>query len=156
MTLPLEIERIRPQIEEKVRESGAELLELNYFRMTGRSILRLIVDKDGGVTLEDCAGINRLLGAYLDGMEDGLTGAYMLEVNSPGLDRPLKTDRDFTKAQGETLRVTYQDEQGKTFTVTGRLNAYTGQMLDMTVQPKGTTLSVPQAKVLKAVRDIRI
>jgi ribosome maturation factor RimP len=63
MTLPLEIERIRPQIEEKVRESGAELLELYYFRMTGRSILRLIVDKDGGVTLEDCAGINRLLGS---------------------------------------------------------------------------------------------
>jgi ribosome maturation factor RimP len=80
----------------------------------------------------------------------------MLEVNSPGLDRPLKTDRDFTKAQGETLRVTYQDERGKTFTVTGRLNAYEGQMLDMTVQPKSTPLSVPLAKVLKAVRDIRI
>lgn len=154
--LPLEIERIKPQIEAKISELGAELVELSYFRMTGRSILRVIVDKDGGVTLEDCSNINRQLGEYFDSLEEGFSGAYLLEVNSPGLDRPLKSDRDFTKAQGESLRITYQDEQGKTMTVTGMLNAYSDGTLAMTLTPKGTELSVPVSRVLKAVRDIRI
>ncbi len=156
MMLPPEIEKIRPQVEEKIREFGAELVALDYFRMTGRSILRLTVDKNGGVTLEDCAAVNRQIGIFFDGLSELFTGAYLLEVNSPGLDRPLKTDRDFEKALGEILRVTYQDALGKTMTVTGILKTYADRKLEMILEPKGAELFVPAAAVLKAVRDIRI
>jgi len=66
--------------------------------------LRVYIDKPGGVTVDDCADVSRQLSAILD-VEDPLPGSYMLEVSSPGLDRPLVTANDFRRFIGEMVKV---------------------------------------------------
>jgi len=78
---------------------GVDLIEKDLFGTGDRKILRVFIDKDGGVSVEDCASVNRYLSEAID-------GSYTIEVSSPGLDRPLKTKRDFERNLGRMLRVT--------------------------------------------------
>lgn len=68
--------------------------------------LRVYIDKSGGVTLDDCAELSRKLDLLLD-QEDFIQRAYLMEVSSPGLDRPLKNDSDFTRYAGQTVDVSF-------------------------------------------------
>ncbi len=83
---------------------GMELVHVEFRREPGGRILRLYIDKPGGVTLGDCAGISRELGDILDAhLED--SGAYNLEVSSPGLERPVGRLSDFARFAGRGARV---------------------------------------------------
>lgn len=77
-----------------------ELVDVE-FKKSGRSyVLRLFIDKPGGVTLDDCTEVSRELSLVLD-VEDIIPGRYTLEVSSPGLDRPLKKEQDFIRYKGQ-------------------------------------------------------
>lgn len=122
------MDEIRAQIE----GFGAELVEVLFRRANQRNILTFLVDKTGGITLEDCAKLNQKLGVFFDrlaetGDSDGafFQGRYMLEVSSPGLDRPLKTPRDFGRAMGQRLRVQYRGGEFSRLTLLGKLSAVT-------------------------------
>jgi ribosome maturation factor RimP len=96
--------RIREMAEILLKESGLELVELE-FRREGRGwVLRLFIDKPGGVSLDDCAAISRELGNQID-VEDMIPSSYTLEVSSPGLDRPLKREEDFLKQIGKMIQL---------------------------------------------------
>jgi len=86
--------------------AGVDLIEKDLFG-GNRKILRIFIDKDGGVDVEDCASVSRYLSEELDKEDnsDIIEGAYTVEVSSPGLDRPLKTKRDFERNLGRKLRV---------------------------------------------------
>jgi len=88
--------------------SGVDLLEKDLFGVGKRKILRVFIDKNGGVSVENCASVSRFLSEELDKEEnaDLIDGSYTIEVSSPGLDRPLKTKRDFERNLGRTLRIT--------------------------------------------------
>jgi len=88
--------------------SGVDLIEKDLFGAGKRKILRVFIDKNGGVSVENCASVSRFLSEELDKEEnaDLIDGSYTIEVSSPGLDRPLKTKRDFERNLGRTLRVT--------------------------------------------------
>jgi ribosome maturation factor RimP len=88
--------------------SGVDLLEKDLFGAGKRKILRIFIDKSGGVSVENCASTSRYLSEELDKAEnaDLIDGSYTIEVSSPGLDRPLKSKRDFERNLGKTLRVT--------------------------------------------------
>ena len=75
---------------------GMELVDIEYRRESKGWILRLILDKEGGVTLDDCTRVSQEVGRNLD-VEDFIQTPYTLEVSSPGLTRPLKTEKDFMK-----------------------------------------------------------
>ena len=81
-----------------VEALGYELVDLD-FRVGRRGLLRIFIDKQNGVNLEDCELVSRQLSAYLD-VEDPLPGRYVLEVSSPGLDRPLRTLEHFRPLPG--------------------------------------------------------
>ena len=85
---------------------------MTFRRIGGRHILTVTADKDGGITLDDCAGINQRLSHFFDEREresgEALQGSYHLEVVSPGLDRPLKTERDFRRAVGDTVMISFR------------------------------------------------
>jgi len=87
--------------------AGVDLIEKDLFSAGKRKILRIFIDKDGGVDVENCAKVSRCLSEELDKEEnlDIIEGAYTVEVSSPGLDRPLKTKRDFERNLGKKLRV---------------------------------------------------
>ncbi|MBI5584679.1 MAG: ribosome maturation factor RimP [Deltaproteobacteria bacterium] len=97
--------RIRELAEILLKESGLELVDLE-FRREGRGwVLRLFIDKPGGVTLDDCAAVSRELGDQIE-VEDLIPLSYTLEVSSPGLDRPLKKEEDFLKQIGKLIQLT--------------------------------------------------
>ena len=86
--MALEIERVQQIAERVAASSGLELVEVE-FRGGGKSrLLRIFIDKPGGVTHEDCANLSREVSTILD-VEDVVPGSYLLEVSSPGLDRKL-------------------------------------------------------------------
>ena len=74
-----------------------ELVDLEYVKENGRYFLRVYIHKDGGVNLEDCQKMSENLSEKLD-QEDPIRGTYYLEVSSPGLDRPLKSDKDLKRS----------------------------------------------------------
>ncbi|NLN15645.1 MAG: ribosome maturation factor RimP [Tissierellia bacterium] len=77
-------------------ELGFELVDVEYVKEFGSYILRIFIDKEGGVNTDDCERMSEKLSALLD-EKDPIKNPYFLEVSSPGLDRPLKTDRDLER-----------------------------------------------------------
>jgi ribosome maturation factor RimP len=94
----------RPLAESLCDDMGLELVQLEYLRDRGGRIMRLYIDKPGGVTLEDCAAISRELGDVLDVQLPEL-GTYHLEVSSPGPNRPLARPADFDRFRGRRAKI---------------------------------------------------
>ena len=93
-------QKVLPYLEPITAECGVELADLEFV-------------KEGGVTIDDCEAVSRALEAKLD-EADPIEQAYILEVSSPGIDRPLKKDEDFVKYQGEMIDVKlYKAQEGR-------------------------------------------
>ncbi|MDD2211435.1 MAG: ribosome maturation factor RimP [Clostridia bacterium] len=96
-----------------VMEKGMELVDVEFVKEGAHRYLRLFLDKDEGINLDDCEKISKEISALLD-QEDPIKQAYFLEVSSLGLDRPLKREKDFQKYQGYKVMVkTYSSFAGK-------------------------------------------
>lgn len=127
---------------------GYELVLVELARERQGAVLRLFVDKEGGVTLEDCARISREVGAVLD-VEDPIEGAYHLEVSSPGLDRPLVRERDFVRFAGRRARiVTHEERVGGRRTFRGVLQGVEGDAVLLLVD--GQPMRIPLAEIARA------
>lgn len=98
-------------IEPVVVEYGCELVEIQLVQRKANALVRVLVDKAGGVTIDDCTSVSHQVSYLLDA-NDPLESRYTLEVSSPGLDRPLVTQADFRRKIGETVRVFLQGEAG--------------------------------------------
>ncbi len=98
------MERIRDMARGILEFEGMEFVHLEMKNQGGTAFLRLYIDREGGVTLDDCSRVSRRLSAQLDA-EDPIDGHYTLEVSSPGLDRPLFGDRDFERFRGHLIQV---------------------------------------------------
>jgi ribosome maturation factor RimP len=97
-------EQVRRLLEPVLARDGLELVEVEWLRLAGRWTLRLLVDKPGGVTIDDCQGASRTVEPILD-VEDLIEPAYDLEVSSPGLDRPLRRPEHFQQYAGQRAHV---------------------------------------------------
>ena len=91
-------------IEPLLEDAGFELVEVEYLTMHGRWVLRLYIDKEGGVTIDDCADVSRELGDIID-VKEVIDHEYILEVSSPGLNRPLRKEKDFIKVIGSNIKL---------------------------------------------------
>ena len=96
--------KVLPILEPIIAEKGLELVDLEFVKEGVNWYLRVYIDKDGGVNIDDCEAVSRALEVKLD-EKDPIEQAYILEVSSPGIDRPLKKDADFVKYQGEIIDV---------------------------------------------------
>ncbi|MGF0034112.1 ribosome maturation factor RimP [Bariatricus sp. SGI.154] len=121
-----------------VDEHGFELVDVEYVKEGGTWYLRAYIDKPGGITVDDCEVVSRRLSDILD-EKDYIDDAYILEVSSPGLGRPLKKEKDYKRSLGEEVEIrTYRMiEKQKEFT--GILKSYddktvTIEMEDETVR----------------------
>lgn len=132
---------------------GLELVDVQFVKEGGRCYLRLYVDKEGGVNLDDCAAASRAVDALLD-ETDPISTPYSLEVSSPGIERPLKQDADFTRFAGQLVRVT-------TFAPIDGRRSFVGELLGMAdglvqIRVKGEgkapvqEMAIPRAQVAKA------
>lgn len=91
---------LQPMVDEK----GFELVDVEYVKEGSNWYLRAYIDKPGGITIDDIEPISRELSEKLD-EEDFISDAYILEVSSPGLGRPLKKDKDFQRSIGEEIEI---------------------------------------------------
>ncbi len=87
-----------------IEKNHFELVDVEYVREGSNWFLRVYIDKDGGITVDDCELISRALSDLLD-VEDYIPDAYILEVSSPGLGRQLKKDKDFKRSIGEVIEL---------------------------------------------------
>ena len=99
---------------------GLELVDVEFVSETGRWVLRIYMDKEGGVTLDDCAQVSRELGDIIDA-EDIIDFPYVLEVSSPGLNRVLKKEHDFVRSIGKLVKMTMSKPVDNRRNFTGRL-----------------------------------
>lgn len=116
-------EKATALLEPIVRQNGVEIYDVEYVEEAGEWYLRAYIDKEGGVTIDDCEAVSRALSDALD-ENDFIEDAYFLEVSSPGLGRQLKKDKHFEKSLGEEVELkTYKPiEKQKEFT--GVLKSY--------------------------------
>ncbi len=87
-----------------VESNNFELVDVEYVKEAGNWYLRIYVDKEGGITVDDCEVVSRALSDKLD-EKDFIDDAYILEVSSPGLGRPLKKDKDFDRSIGKEVEI---------------------------------------------------
>ncbi len=97
-----------------------ELVEIQFRREGQGWVLRFFIDKEGGITVDDCAAVSREISAWLE-VEDCIDHAYVLEVSSPGLERPLKRPQDFIRFAGRRVRVKLRQDTGQGKVVIGTL-----------------------------------
>jgi len=98
------VKQISDLVEPILNELGFELIDAEYVTNQGRWVLRLYVDKEGGVTIDDCAKVSYELGDLID-IKNVIEHEYILEVSSPGLNRPLKKEADFIRVIGKKVKV---------------------------------------------------
>lgn len=99
-------------VEPIAAEQGVELVDVEYIKEGGQYILRVYLDKSGGITIDDCQQVSNILSDLLD-EKDPIPEAYLLEVSSPGIDRPLKKDADFVRFAGQKVDIsTYAPVNG--------------------------------------------
>ena len=101
-----------------IEENGFELVDVEYVKEAGNYYLRVYIDKEGGITVDDCEVISRALGDKLDA-DDFIDDSYILEVSSPGLTRPLKKEKDYAKSIGKLIDI-------KLYKAVEGLKEYTG------------------------------
>lgn len=83
---------------------GFELVDVEYVKEGGEWYLRSYIDKEGGITINDCEAVSRLFNEKLD-QEDFIEESYIMEVSSPGLGRPLKKEKDYKRSMGKELEI---------------------------------------------------
>jgi ribosome maturation factor RimP len=151
----MNIERIEVLLNEIAEQVNCDMVEYTIFQAGSRKIFRIFIDADTGVTVDLCAKFSRELGTVLD-LEELIEDEYVLEVSSPGIDRPLKTEKDFQKNIGRTLKVTFAEPiEGvtkKKFLV-AELTGVTDEALLMKV--KKDDVQVPREKILTAKIEIQ-
>ena len=150
-------EQIRSLTADVANDCGYELFDVSLSGVGKRTFLRVFIDKEGGITLDDCEIFSRRLEALLD-VEDLIAGPYTLEVSSPGLDRPLKSLADFQRNIGKMIRVVTKESIGNQSFFVGRLEGVDGETIRLSLSDgKGKKeVLVPLSGVSKARLEITL
>ena len=136
-------ERVKAIALPLLKEKGLELLEVQYRREQHGWVLRLVIDKPGGVSLDDCVAVSRELSQVLD-IEDFVDQAYNLEVSSPGLDRPLKSLADFQRFRGRMAKVVTNEPIAGEHVFVGRIEETEGESIVLAVGRREVVIPFPQ------------
>lgn len=140
-------ERLLELVEPIVEEHEATIVDLELTGVISNQTLRLLIYKDSGITVDLCGEISREVGDLLD-IEDPIPGRYRLEVTSPGLTRPLKTDGDFTRASGRLLKIVLSSGR----TIHGRLRVWDSE--EITIEVDGEEQKIGRPEIAKATIEI--
>ncbi len=134
--------RVQALAEDLLFNLGYELVDLELSQGDDSVFLRLYIDQEGGVSLDDCTHVSRMLGALLD-VEDPIPGRYNLEISSPGLNRRLSRPKDFQTRLGETVKVQLLKPFNGRRRFKGILLDCQDNPLTVTIEVAGETFIVP-------------
>ena len=139
---------IRKVTEPIIEASGMELIKVEMLTKEKGRILRLYIDKEGGVNLDDCVKISRQINPVLD-VEDIIHGSYVLEVSSPGLDRPLVREKDFLKYKGKLVKIQIKEPIDNRRNYKGKIVDVKEGILILSME-EGKTAELPLFLIVKA------
>lgn len=134
-------------LEPVVTGMGYELVEIEYQPSTRHGVLRIYIDQEDGIQLEDCTEVSNQVSALLD-VEDPIPGNYNLEVSSPGMDRPLSRLEDFQRFEGEIVKIKVGMAINGQRNFKGRLCGVTGD--EVCIEFDGKQVALPLASIEKA------
>lgn len=134
-------------------DQRVEVLEVRLLGRGKGALLRVTIDRSGGVTLDDCERFSRSLGLLLDA-EDYLQGPYNLEVSSPGLDRPLTVLKDFERHKGKLVRIITKDKIDNQNFFLGRIIGITADIIRLDIS--GEERNIPFDNISRARLEIEI
>jgi len=150
--MPKEVaDRVRAIADLILTEQRIELVEVEYRREAKGWVLRLYIDKEGGVTLDDCSRISQAVGRSLD-VEDFILNPYTLEVSSPGLTRLLKNEKDFLRYRNRLIKVRTIDPVENRRQFKGKLLGTSEGRIEIEVD--GGVFQIPLSNVAKANLEI--
>ena len=129
-----------------IEENNFELVDVEYVREGADYYLRVYVDKEGGINIDDCVTVSRALEAKLD-EADRLEDAYILEVSSPGLTRPLKKEKDFARSIGKLVEGRLYRAQDGTKEFSGYLDAYDEQTVTIVPEDEDTPIILERSNI---------
>jgi ribosome maturation factor RimP len=140
------VERVRSVALRVTADRSFELVDVEMKRAAGNALVRLYVDKPGGIGLDDLQSVSEEVSAILDA-EDPIEGHYTLEVSSPGLDRPLRAEEDYRRFAGKLAKVSsYEPVDGRRQWI-GRIVGCEGGIVTLELEKGQGLARVPLAKV---------
>ena len=128
-----------------VEANHFELVDVEYVKEAGNWYLRIYIDKEGGININDCELVSRAFSDILD-KEDPIEDAYILEVSSPGLGRPLKKDKDFQRNLGEEVEVRTYKPIDKQKEFVGLLDAWDKESVTLQME-NGETMTISRSDI---------
>jgi ribosome maturation factor RimP len=137
--------RLETLAEQALAALHLELVQLVYRKEGPRWVVRLFIDREGGVTLDDCARASEQFGTLLE-VEDAIPHSYTLEVSSPGLDRPLVGERDYRRFTGRRARIKTNRPLDGQRNFRGIIVGYAGDCVRLAV-PDGREVDIPMADI---------
>lgn len=150
------IEKIRPQIESILGKKGYELFDITLRSESTGKILRITIDSKKGTGIEDCSEASRLVSAFLDA-DDSLIpfDNYSLEVSTPGLTRPLRSEHDFDMFKGRKCKITTKtkDESGRA-SYTGIIRSVKDGAVELFVEKENKTFCITIENISKANLEV--
>jgi ribosome maturation factor RimP len=130
---------------------GLDLVDVEFKKEGNNWFLRVYIDKDGGIDIEDCGVVSEELSQLLD-QQDPITQAYFLEVSSPGAERPLKKEKDVKTAIGKSIHITTYEPFDGQKAFEGKLLAFDGETLtlEIKIKTRRKEMTIPYNKVASA------
>ena len=132
---------------------GYELVEIEFNAHPKNKILRLYIDKEGGVVIEDCSAVSHQISALID-VEDPIEGFFNLEVSSPGLDRPLRKISDYVRFAGEQVKLKTSMPHDGQRNFKGQIKAVNDDLVVIECEGKEVSLPVSAIEKARLIPDI--
>ena len=150
-------EQIEQQIQRIVESEGLELVHIDYRKQGHGFLLRVDIDKDGGVNIDDCQLVSQQISTWLD-VEDPIPAELELQVSSPGLDRKFYSNKDYEKFVGRLVRIKTGKAIRGLHVIVGRLKSFDGSTVVVTdpVMKKDADYAVPLADIKETRLEVEI
>ena len=147
------VEEVKELVSNLLQDKGIELVDLVYRKEGPKIVLRLTLDKKDGITLDECGAVNEQLGELLD-RENVLAEGYILEVCSPGLDRPLKSKKDFDRVAGKLVKVNTYGPVGDKREHVGKVVSCDEEIVAIELKGEKIIRKIPLDKISRARLEI--
>jgi ribosome maturation factor RimP len=150
-------ERVENEIEKIVASEGLELVHIDYRKQGRGYLLRVDIDKEGGVTIDDCSLVSQQISTYLD-VDDVVPAEFELQVSSPGLDRKFYRDSDYEKFKGRLVRVRTSQPIRGLHVIVGKLKDYDGAKIVVTdpIMKKDPDYEIPMSAIKETRLEVEI
>lgn len=145
------IKNVTEIAEKAVQNTDLRIFDVEYVRESGINILRIFIDKEKGVDLDDCAVVSNLISDELD-KNDPIDEAYNLEVSSPGIDRPFKTDEDYKNNLDNLVEVKLYKKLNDSKLFIGKLKSFNSEEIE--IEENGEIIRISRSNITKINKGI--